>query len=58
MVRTGSCVSEAVDVVDGLPRGVVPTAPTSSGDGREHFLDVLRAGGLRYRAGARWRTAR
>ncbi|MCX5068177.1 hypothetical protein OOJ91_20260 [Micromonospora lupini] len=51
-------MSEAVDVVDGLPRGVVPALPTSSGDGREHFLDVLRAGGLRFRAGARWRTAR
>ncbi|CCH18135.1 hypothetical protein [Micromonospora lupini] len=51
-------MSEAVDVVDGLPRGVVPALPTRSGDGREHFLDVLRAGGLRFRAGARWRTAR
>ncbi|MGC4857207.1 hypothetical protein ACLQ24_28530 [Micromonospora sp. DT4] len=58
MVRTGSCVPEAVDVVDGLPHGVVPAFPTNSGDGREQLLDVLRAGGLRYRAGARWQTAR
>ncbi|MFY1618323.1 hypothetical protein [Micromonospora sp. WMMD736] len=58
MVRTGSCVPEAVDVVDGLPRGAVPASLTSSGDGREQLLDLLRAGGLRYRAGARWRTAR
>ncbi|MEV4654381.1 hypothetical protein [Micromonospora sp. NPDC049301] len=55
MVRTGMSAAEAVDTVDGLPLGVVP--PTRSGDGREQLLDVLRAGGLRYRAGARWRTA-
>ncbi|MFF5177265.1 hypothetical protein ACFY2Q_04465 [Micromonospora sp. NPDC000316] len=58
MVRTGTFAAEAVDMVDGLPLGVVPAFPTSSGDGRERILDVLRAGGLRYRAGARWRTAR
>ncbi|MFC5926853.1 hypothetical protein [Micromonospora vulcania] len=58
MVRTGICTVEAVDVVDGLPLGVVLAFPTRSGDGREQLLDVLRAGGLRFRAGARWRTAR
>ncbi|MET7875299.1 hypothetical protein [Micromonospora profundi] len=55
MVQTGSCTSETVD---DLLTVVVPAFPTSSGDGREQLLDVLRAGGLRYRAGARWRTAR
>ncbi|MEU8253520.1 hypothetical protein AB0C06_04535 [Micromonospora inaquosa] len=58
MVRTGNCASEAVDLVDGLFLGAVPTIPTSSADGREQLLNVLRAGGLRFRAGARWRTAR
>ncbi|WP_198041583.1 hypothetical protein [Micromonospora chokoriensis] len=58
MVRTGNCASETVDLVDGLPLGAVPEIPTRSGDGREQLLNVLRAGGLRFRAGARWRTAR
>ncbi|MCO1596172.1 hypothetical protein M8C17_13465 [Micromonospora sp. RHAY321] len=58
MVRTSNCTPEAVEMVDCLPLGVVPGFPISSGDGREQLLDVLRAGGLRYRAGARWRTAR
>ncbi|MFI7075254.1 hypothetical protein [Micromonospora sediminicola] len=26
-------------------------------DGREQILDVLRAGGLRFRAGGRWRRS-
>ncbi|WP_165435853.1 hypothetical protein [Micromonospora violae] len=58
MVRTGSCAAEAVDLVDGFFLGAVPVTPPSSGDGREQLLNVLRAGGLRFRAGARWRTAR
>ncbi|MFI6785627.1 hypothetical protein [Micromonospora sp. NPDC050276] len=58
MVRTGNLAPEAADLVDGLPLGAVPEIPTSSGDGREQLLNVLRAGGLRFRAGARWRTAR
>ncbi|MEU7851635.1 hypothetical protein AB0B74_05920 [Micromonospora parva] len=58
MVRKGNCASEAVDLVDGLDLGAVPRIPTSSGDGREQLLNVLRAGGLRFRAGARWRTTR
>ncbi|MBM7491470.1 hypothetical protein JOD64_002692 [Micromonospora luteifusca] len=45
-------------MVVGAPLGAVPGVLTSSGDGREQLLSVLRAGGLRYRAGARWRTAR
>nr|WP_161556618.1 hypothetical protein [Micromonospora acroterricola] len=58
MVRTGMHAAEAVDTVDALQPAPVPGFPTSSGDGREQLLDVLRAGGLRYRAGARWRAAR
>ncbi|MFC4018941.1 hypothetical protein ACFOW4_13450 [Micromonospora sp. GCM10011542] len=58
MVRQSSYAPEAVDQVDGLPLGVVPACPSNSGDGREQIVDVLRAGGLRFRAGARWRTAR
>ncbi|MER7894327.1 hypothetical protein ABTX15_31430 [Micromonospora sp. NPDC094482] len=57
MVRPSSYAPGAVEVVDGLPLGVVLTVPTSSGDGREQIIDVLRAGGLRFRDGARWRTA-
>ncbi|MBM0233550.1 hypothetical protein JNW91_17830 [Micromonospora sp. STR1_7] len=58
MVRKVNCAPEAVDMVDGLPLGVTPRFPSSSGDGREQLLDVLRAGGLRFRAGARWRATR
>ncbi|MGC5019093.1 hypothetical protein [Micromonospora sp. DT47] len=54
MVRPVILTPEAVD---GLPRDLVPSFPTSPGDGRERILDVLRAGGLRFRAGARWRLA-
>ncbi|MFI7436094.1 hypothetical protein [Micromonospora haikouensis] len=46
----------APEAVDGLPVGAAPVPPGSSGDGRERILDVLRAGGLRFRAGGRWRT--
>ncbi len=46
----------APEAVDGLPVGAAPVPPGSSGDGRERTLDVLRAGGLRFRAGGRWRT--
>ncbi|MGC4760747.1 hypothetical protein [Micromonospora trifolii] len=58
MVRTGNCAAEAVDLVDGHFFGAAPEIPTSSGDGREQLLNVLRAGGLRFRAGARWRATR
>ncbi|MCG5444987.1 hypothetical protein NIE79_003430 [Micromonospora sp. NIE79] len=58
MVRTGNCAAEAVDLVDGQFLGAVPETPTSSGDGREQLLNVLRADGLRFRAGARWRATR
>ncbi|MDG4806754.1 hypothetical protein O7634_08310 [Micromonospora sp. WMMD1120] len=58
MVRAGSCASEAVDLVDGLPFDALPGIPAGSGDSREQLLNVLRAGGLRFRAGARWRAAR
>ncbi|MGW4498105.1 hypothetical protein ACWENR_05730 [Micromonospora sp. NPDC004336] len=57
MVRPTSYAPEAVDLVDGLPIGVVTTFPTSSGDGREQMIDLLRAGGLRFRDGGRWRSA-
>ncbi|MFY1597009.1 hypothetical protein [Micromonospora sp. WMMD737] len=57
MVRPISYAPEVVDLVDGLPLGVVTTSPTRSDDGRERMIDVLRAGGLRFRDGARWRTA-
>ena len=46
----------APEALDGLPGDLVPSFPTSPGDGRERILDVLRAGGLRFRAGARWRS--
>ncbi|MER7333506.1 MULTISPECIES: hypothetical protein [unclassified Micromonospora] len=57
MVRPISYAPEVVDPVDGLPLGVVTTLPTSSGDGREQMIDLLRAGGLRFRDGGRWRSA-
>ncbi|MEH1101966.1 hypothetical protein [Micromonospora sp. CPCC 205561] len=53
-------VSHAPGVVDPLD-GLVPRAAAVSrggcGDGRERMIDVLRAGGLRFRDGARWRSA-
>ncbi|MFG1780572.1 hypothetical protein ACGFIG_29595 [Micromonospora sp. NPDC049048] len=58
MVRPISYAPEAVDRIDGLPLGVVTISPTRSGDGRERMIDVLRAGGLRFRDGARWRSTR
>ena len=57
MVRSISYAPEVVDPVDGLPLGVVTTFPTRSGDGRERMIGVLRADGLRFRDGARWRSA-
>ncbi|MFV2116811.1 hypothetical protein ACFHW0_31440 [Micromonospora sp. LOL_025] len=57
MVRPMSYAPEVVDPVDGLPLGVVTLSPTRSDDGRERTIDVLRAGGLRFRDGARWRSA-
>ncbi|MBQ0897821.1 hypothetical protein ABT214_13795 [Micromonospora purpureochromogenes] len=48
-------VTLAPEAVDGLPRDLLPSFPSGPGDGRERILDVLRAGGLRFRAGARWR---
>ncbi|MEU2666715.1 hypothetical protein ACLQ20_31005 [Micromonospora sp. DT46] len=57
MVRPISYAPEVVDLVDGLPLGVVTISPTRSDDGRERMIDVLRAGGLRFRDGARWRSA-
>nr|WP_181726519.1 hypothetical protein [Micromonospora provocatoris] len=46
MVRPRSCLPETRS---GLPGHAV--------DGREQILDVLRAGGLRFRAGGRWRRS-
>ncbi|GAA2707509.1 hypothetical protein ACFY2R_20245 [Micromonospora olivasterospora] len=57
MVRLYICAPEAVDPVDGRSASAVPATPTRSGDGRERILDVLRAGGLRFRDGGRWRPA-
>ncbi|MEU9509398.1 hypothetical protein AB0D32_24320 [Micromonospora sp. NPDC048170] len=57
MVRSISYAPEVVDPLDGLPLGVVTTFPTCSDDGRERIIDVLRAVGLRFRDGARWRSA-
>jgi hypothetical protein len=42
---------------DGLPVVAGPALPHRVDDGREQILDVLRAGGLRFRAGGRWRFA-
>ncbi|WP_176731577.1 hypothetical protein [Micromonospora rhizosphaerae] len=52
MVRPTTITPETVD---GLPTGGVPVLPVRVYDGREQVLDVLRAGGLRFRAGGRWR---
>jgi hypothetical protein len=58
MVRLCGRAPETVDRVDGLPEGAASaTVVTSAGDDREHVLDVLRAGGLRFRDGGRWRPA-
>lgn len=56
MPRPSVRTPEVVTRTDDLPLGV-PTGPVERGDGREQTLDVLRAGGLRFRDGARWRTA-
>ncbi|MFG1953666.1 hypothetical protein [Micromonospora sp. NPDC048830] len=57
MVRLCTCAPEAVDPVDGTSVGAAPAMSTGSGYGRERTLDVLRAGGLRFRDGGRWRPA-
>ncbi|MFC4144640.1 hypothetical protein ACFO0M_00050 [Micromonospora mangrovi] len=54
MVRPVSLASETLD---GLPVAAAPVLPLRVDDGREQILDVLRAGGLRFRAGGRWRFA-
>ncbi|MGR6322669.1 hypothetical protein Q2K19_12205 [Micromonospora soli] len=54
MVRPSTCVPETVD---GLPVAAAPVLPGRADDGRKQILDVLRAGGLRFRAGGRWRFA-
>ncbi|MFC3503321.1 hypothetical protein ACFOOK_20420 [Micromonospora krabiensis] len=56
MARPSCCPPETVESIDGLPCAALP-ARVGSGDGRERILDVLRAGGLRFRDGARWRPA-
>ncbi|RKN13204.1 hypothetical protein D7147_31925 [Micromonospora musae] len=56
MARPSIPTPEVVTSSDDLPLGV-STGPAHRGDGREQILDVLRAGGLRFRDGARWRTA-
>ncbi|MFC0506221.1 hypothetical protein [Micromonospora costi] len=56
MARPSTCTPETVVAMDGLPLGV-PFGPADRGDGREQIIDVLRAGGLRFRDGARWRSA-
>ncbi|MFI6231665.1 hypothetical protein ACIBCR_30645 [Micromonospora echinospora] len=59
MVRTSNLPAAGVELSDDLPAGAAPyPAATSSGDGRDRLLDVLRARGLRFRDGARWQPAR
>ncbi|MGW4152046.1 hypothetical protein ACWEDF_02665 [Micromonospora chersina] len=55
MVRPSTCAPETLD---GLPAAAAPVLPARvDDDGREQILDVLRAGGLRFRAGGRWRRS-
>ncbi|WP_167402539.1 hypothetical protein [Micromonospora viridifaciens] len=54
MVRPSTCAAETFD---GLPAAAVPVLPARVDDGRKQILDVLRADGLRFRAGGRWRFA-
>ncbi|MFJ8582986.1 hypothetical protein [Micromonospora sp. NPDC093277] len=54
MVRPSTPVPETVD---GLPAAAAPVPPARVDTGREQILDVLRADGLRFRAGGRWRFA-
>ncbi|MGK5737904.1 hypothetical protein [Micromonospora sp. URMC 103] len=56
MARPCVCAPEVVTHTGDLPLGV-PAGPGAGGDGREQIIDVLRAGGLRFRDGARWRPA-
>jgi hypothetical protein len=53
MLRSSTCAAETVD---GLSAAAAPVLPARVDDGREQILDVLRAGGLRFRAGGRWRS--
>ncbi|MFD2768386.1 hypothetical protein [Micromonospora eburnea] len=54
MVRPSTCAPETLD---GLPAAAAPVLPARVDNGREQNLDVLRADGLRFRAGGRWRFA-
>ncbi|WP_200216320.1 hypothetical protein [Micromonospora coerulea] len=54
MVRPSTRTPETLD---GLPAAAAPAFPLRVDDGREQILDLLRAGGLRFRAGGRWRFA-
>ncbi|MFG2058464.1 hypothetical protein ACGFI9_31010 [Micromonospora sp. NPDC048930] len=54
MVRPSTCAPETVD---GLAVAAAPVLLARVDDGREQILDVLRAGGLRFRAGGRWRRS-
>ncbi|MFC0004125.1 hypothetical protein [Micromonospora siamensis] len=47
----------APETGDGLPAAAAPALPGRLDGGRDQLLDVLRAGGLRFRAGGRWRPA-
>ncbi|WP_328342015.1 hypothetical protein [Micromonospora sp. NBC_00421] len=48
-------VPPAPEAVVGLPGESSVPVPTRPGPGREWTLDLLRAGGMRFRAGGRWR---
>ncbi|MEU8259835.1 hypothetical protein AB0C02_04330 [Micromonospora sp. NPDC048999] len=54
MVRPSTCAPETID---GLSAAAAPVLPARVDDGREQILDALRAVGLRFRAGGRWRFA-
>ncbi|WP_157517705.1 hypothetical protein [Micromonospora rifamycinica] len=45
------------EAATGLPGDPSVPGPLRRGFGRERTLDLLRAGGLRFRAGGRWRLA-
>ncbi|WP_428963158.1 hypothetical protein [Micromonospora fluostatini] len=69
MPRPRSGLPAPVDPVGGPPAAVLRPATSRPvdgarqmldgriGDGRERILDVLRAVGMRFRDGARWRPA-
>ncbi|MEU1883854.1 hypothetical protein [Micromonospora sp. WMMD987] len=50
-------VTDAPEAATGLPGDSSVPGPARPGFGRERTLDLLRAGGLRFRAGGRWRLA-